>query len=109
MAQGYTFVCGECGHSLLSWGDGNPYFYDESGKKQYAYHPDDEALARCIGNDSEHICLSCGHEFLIDSLKPVRKCPECESGKIRDTFSLHDERCPFCKKGTFFGEPGPIS
>ncbi len=55
MAQGLRYVCGGCGHVIEAWSDGNPYFIDETGAKQYAHHPDHERLAWCIGNDSPHI------------------------------------------------------
>ena len=51
MAQRTTWLCTTCGHSIAAWSDGNPYYIDEAGEKQYAYHPDHERLARCIGND----------------------------------------------------------
>ena len=61
MAQGVTFSCNHCGHSIEAWDDGNPYYLDERGKKRYAYHPSSER-DQCVGNDSPHICLSCGFD-----------------------------------------------
>ena len=29
----------------------------------------------CVGNDSPHICLSCGCKFMVDSRKPISPCP----------------------------------
>jgi predicted lipoprotein with Yx(FWY)xxD motif len=56
MAMGVCFVCSNCAHSVEAWDDGNPYYLDDGGKKVYAYHPDHEALAKCIGNDAPHLC-----------------------------------------------------
>jgi len=46
-------------------GDGNPYWIADSGEKHYAYHPYHEKIARCVGYDSPHLCLSCGKEFQV--------------------------------------------
>ena len=40
MAQGIRLVCENCGKSIEAWDDGNPYYLDRRGKKQYAWHPD---------------------------------------------------------------------
>jgi len=48
MAEAVRYVCGKCGHAIEAWSDGNPYYIDDAGTKQYAYHPDHERLARCI-------------------------------------------------------------
>lgn len=105
MAEGIRFVCGYCGHAIESWSDGNPYYLDEEGNKQYAYHPDHKRLDKCIGNDVLHICLSCGQEFMVDSLMPVSTCPKCHAIDIVDTYQLDGRLCPFCKAGTFVADP----
>lgn len=56
MAQGRIYICENCGKSVEAWDEGNPYFLDQRGKKQYRYHPDRERDL-CIGNDSDLICL----------------------------------------------------
>ena len=102
MAESKVFECSNCGITVESWSDGNPYYYDlETGKKKYAYHPDHENLALCVGNDEEHICLSCGHEFKIDNQTPIFKCPECSSDQTSKTFFLDGVECPLCKNGLF--------
>ena len=58
MAEGIKYVCGKCRHTIEAWSDGNPYYIDDHGGRQYAYHPDHERLARCIGNDVPNLCLS---------------------------------------------------
>lgn len=68
MAECIRYVCNHCSKDLQSWSDGNPYFINASGRKEYAYHPNHEGLARCIGNDSPHLCLQCGHGFRVDSV-----------------------------------------
>ena len=106
MAEAKRFVCSKCQHSLEAWSDGNPYYIDEDGTKQYAYHPDHERLARCIGNDTPHLCLSCGHEFKVDSRDPVDACPKCSARDIADSYQLDGKQCPFCKAGVFAAEEG---
>jgi hypothetical protein len=32
-----------CGRKIDAWSDGNPFYIDETGKKQYAYHLDLQA------------------------------------------------------------------
>ena len=110
MAAGFRFVCSGCDHNIEAWDEGNPYYINENGKKQYAYHPD-VLRNRCIGNDSPHLCLSCGHEFMVDSEVPIAACPKCKVGKIVDTMELSGKACPYCKRGVFVVDPGwrPIS
>ena len=43
MAECRRFVCSGCGRKIDAWSDGNPFYIDETGKKQYAYHPDLQA------------------------------------------------------------------
>jgi DNA-directed RNA polymerase subunit RPC12/RpoP len=101
MAEAVCYICSECGKTLEAWSDGNPYYIDEKGQKQYAYHPDHENLARCIGNDSPHLCLNCGKEFLVDSRAPSMECPQCGEKDFVSTFELDGITCPFCKRGIF--------
>ena len=108
MAQGYRFDCTACDKSIDAWDDGNPYFIDETGKKQYAYHPNSNRHL-CIGNDSPHLCLLCGKEFMIDSRAPIEACPRCASPRIVDTYDLHDQPCPFCRDGHFEARGSMIS
>ncbi len=105
MAEGIRFVCNNCGRSIEAWSDGNPYYIDEAGDKKYAYHPDHENLARCIGNETPHLCLKCGEEFCVDSLDPITKCPVCMDNEIVDTNELEGRSCPYCKQGVFFRDP----
>jgi DNA-directed RNA polymerase subunit RPC12/RpoP len=106
MAEGVRFICGNCRKAIEAWSDGNPYYLDSDGAKQCAYHPDHERLALCIGNDSPHICLACGGEFMVDSLAPVAACPDCGATEIAHTFGLDGVRCPYCKVGEFDADPG---
>ena len=113
MAQGYLFVCGKCDHTIESWDDGNPYYFESvitkagevKQKKKYAYHPHHELLERCIGNDAEHLCLSCKKEFMVDSEAPITTCPKCKSSEIVDTMELEGKSCPYCKEGVFGRDP----
>lgn len=101
MAEGIRYICSSCGRAIQAWSDGNPYYLDEKGQKQYAYHPDHERLSRCIGNDTPHLCLRCGVEFQVDSLNPVKHCPDCGSTEFAPTFRLEGSSCPYCQEGTF--------
>lgn len=105
MAECYRYICSDCRRSIDAWSDGNPYYIDEAGQKQYAYHPNHELRDKCIGNDSPHLCLDCGKEVLIDSRVSGRHCPDCESKKIIDTFLLEGVACPTCKTGRFQKDP----
>jgi len=111
MAEGRRFVCDECGNSVEVWSDGNPYYFDTRGKKQYAYHPDHEALAKCIGNDEDVYCLGCGREFRVDSNHVADCCLKCSSQEVVSTSELGDRRCPKCSRGVFRIDPDwlPIS
>ncbi len=101
MAEGIRFVCNNCGRLIEAWSDGNPYYIDEAGEKKYAYHPDHKGLARCIGNDSPHLCLACGAEFNVYSREPIIECPVCNDDEIVRTYELEGTRCPYCKQGVF--------
>ena len=101
MAQGFRFVCDTCDHAIVAWDDGNPYYVDDAGKKQYAHHPNHELLERCIGNDAEHLCLSCGKEFMVDSEAPITTCPKCQASTTVDMMELGGKSCPYCTQGTF--------
>lgn len=105
MAEGVSFVCGKCSHSIEAWSDGNPYYIDEAGKKQYAYHPDHQNLERCVGNDDPHLCLACGKGFKEDSRAPRGRCPRCRSTEIAPTTELDGKLCPFCGEGRFRSDP----
>lgn len=100
MAEAVRYFCEHCHHSIESWSDGNPYYIDRNGAKQYVYHPDSR-VAQCIGNESPHLCLCCGSEFTVDSLAPIAACPKCSSSEFVSTFRLTGQQCPYCKKGTF--------
>jgi len=101
MANSILNSCNTCGKSIEAWSDGNPYYLGRNGKKKYAYHPDHEELAKCIGNDSPYLCIKCSKEFKVDSQNPLMECPECESGDIEPTTALDGRKCPFCNNGTF--------
>jgi len=105
MAEGIRFKCSDCGKTIDAWSDGNPYYIDSHGKKEYAHHPDHKNLARCIGNDSPHLCLRCGEEFLVDSREPISTCPKCGSKDISDAYRLDGRTCPFCNQGAFQLDP----
>lgn len=105
MAEGVRYLCEGCSKEIESWSDGNPYYIDVAGVKQYAYHPNHEKLAQCIGNDSPHLCLTCGEEFMVDTQAPAMLCPKCGGGEAANTFQLEGLLCPYCKSGIFITDP----
>jgi hypothetical protein len=104
MGMCVRFVCQYCGDAIDSWDEGNPYYVDSAGNKQYAYHPQPER-EHCIGIESPHLCLSCGIQFPVDSNSQVGVCPACSSADVVDTFRLGGRRCPSCKIGSFKLDP----
>ena len=105
MAEAKRYVCENCHKAIVAWSDGNPYYIDEAGAKQYAYHPDHERLSMCIGNDDPHLCLACGDEFMVDSRRPITACPKCGDADISDTYNLGGRQCPYCSAGVFAADP----
>lgn len=102
MAMGIQLICNHnhCGKEIEAWDEGNPFYFDDYGKKQYAYHPDPDR-DKCIGVDSDYLCLSCGNEFMIDSEAKIIECPKCTSKETCDSFDLKDKTCPYCNNGKF--------
>ena len=100
MAQGTCFVCSSCSHTIQAWDDGNPYYLDAHGQKQYAYHPNPKREL-CTGNDSLYLCLDCGEESMVDSEAPVDHCVKCASRNFVDLMALEGKTCPVCKVGTY--------
>lgn len=101
MAEGIRWTCTACSNTVEAWSDGNPYTVDRNGQKTYVYHPDHEALARAVGNDTPTLCLGCGFAFVNDSRERWARCPRCGSNDIRDTFRLGGCDCPVCRRGVF--------
>ena len=99
-------MCDQCSFEVEAWSDGNPYYRDARGRKKYAYHPDHDALARCIGNDVPHLCLACGCETRVDSLKPRTTCRRCKAERLVPVWDLTDVACPRCKAGTMRWDAG---
>jgi DNA-directed RNA polymerase subunit RPC12/RpoP len=104
MAQGFRFVCSDCKRAITAWDEGNPYYFDEHGKKRYAYHPDEER-DQCTGNDTDYLCLACGRQFRREQLSPKKGCTKCRSPSIIDTWLLDGKPCPYCRKGRFGIDP----
>ena len=104
MAMGIRFNCSECKFWVEAWDEGNPYYFDSHGKKQYAYHPSHERMF-CVGNDRPNLCLACSKRFMVDLAAPVLQCPKCKSVDISDTFRLARKKCPKCKQGIFKKDP----
>ena len=105
MAEARRFVCGSCHRAIVDWSDGNPYYIDKAGRKQYAYHPDHDRLEQCVGNDSPHLCLDCGKQSEVDSRAPIANCPKCGGNQFVPMYQLSGQRCPYCKVGVFAVDP----
>lgn len=104
MAEARRFACSSCRHSVTAWSDGNPYVLD-GGVKRYVYHPDHEALARAVGNDSPAMCARCGRQTVQDSAAPPHPCTRCRSLEFVDLFDLDGRPCPRCRVGTYRQDP----
>ena len=104
MAEGRTYTCNACAHRVTAWDDGNPYFIDAEGQKQYAYHPSRER-EQCTGNDAPVLCLGCGAEAMSDSAAPLRACPTCGAKRLVNTWKLDGRACPLCRQGRFTFDP----
>jgi DNA-directed RNA polymerase subunit RPC12/RpoP len=105
VAECRFFACTSCRFTVEAWSDGNPYYRDEAGRKRYAYHPDHENLARCIGNDEPHLCTACGRKVKVDSLKPRTRCPGCKAEALVAVWDLEGVACPKCRVGTLHVDP----
>lgn len=77
MAQAKKFICRKCGHIIETRPEGNPFYIDDAGQKRYAYHPDHDGLARCIGNDVDCLCRACGLKCQVDSRFLTGQCRSC--------------------------------
>ena len=102
MAQSIYIGCTHCDIEFEIWSDRNAYYLNENGEKVYVYHPSND-IALATGYDQDHLCMSCGEVFPIDSKDPIDKCPKCSSTNLQemDQFDLLEKDCPYCKKGTF--------
>jgi|TARA_Y100000031_G_C8179039_1_gene365521 hypothetical protein len=114
MAAQFNFIC-ECGFLTGAWDDGNPYILDpekshlpRSKQKKYVYHPSAEAMY-AIWNDIPYICLSCCHEFKVDTFKRRTTCTKCKSEDMVDICKLGGRICPKCKIHTLRVCGGAIS
>ena len=105
MASCERVTCDHCAHTIDVWSDGNPYYIDEDGKKRYAYHPNHELLARCIGNDEPHLCLACGARTKVDSRAPRDRCRKCRARALVSTDDVAGRQCPYCRQGVFQVDP----
>ncbi|MGZ8377188.1 MAG: hypothetical protein ACXWZS_12635 [Gemmatirosa sp.] len=104
MAEGREFACTACARTITAWDEGDPYYRDADGEKQYAYHPSPER-ARCTGVDSPRLCLACGAECTSDSAAPTTRCPACAARRLVDTWKLEGRACPWCSAGVFRSDP----
>ena len=105
MAECRRFVCSNCDRAIEVWSDGNPYYLDGEGTKHYAHHPGHDGLAKCIGNDVPHLCLTCGTTCNVDSRAPREQCPSCDARPLVPTGKLGGRQCPYCEDGIFEADP----
>lgn len=107
MAAGKVLTCSACDRQVEAWDEGDPYFLDAQGEKQYAYHPDPQR-ALCTGLDVPSLCLHCGAETTIDAADVPAPCPQCGQREVVDLWELDGRTCPWCKTGTFAADLGPF-
>jgi hypothetical protein len=106
MAEGRMYASSGCAFTVEAWSDGNPYYRDERGRKRYAYHPDHENLARCIGNDEPHLCTACGAIVKVDSEKRTDRCRKCKAVALVPIWEIGGRACPRCRSGVFVEDAG---
>ena len=107
------YKCDECGYaSRRGWG-GFMYVIDRRGLRIPCPHPgeydkvykvlgkkaSDELIRERTGFNSDCVCLECLGQFFLDIKRDERKCPYCESTRIRTIRQLVDQICPKCKNG----------
>lgn len=104
---------------MEAWDYGNPYIIDQSGERQHCLHPaagdiikdvraviaiaDPDVLhkdAGRMGNESDLLCLDCGHSTRLDPDVDTLTCAKCGGAKLRDHMELDGAACPKCRKGT---------
>jgi len=120
-----TFKCSNCGFSVDSWDDGNPYVEDPRGKRHYFHHPCEEEQIREIagrvlgrtpkreeidemvklhgGNESNFICADCLRITQRNPSKDALVCGDCHSSRLVRTHELGGTRCLSCEVGQFDG------
>ena len=131
MAEGRVYACTHCDKRIEAWDEGNPWtwlhlipiefrseFMPEQASEECSddpvkidcYHPRPSGIP-IVGNDVEHLCLACGHEFLFDIAaqdsddEPPPPCPACKSSKTTDCWLLEGKSCPFCGSGHLKADP----
>jgi hypothetical protein len=115
MASCLDIRCTHCDNTFASWSDGNPYYLDpermltrpRSRCKVYVYHPHHPEHP-IVGNDVPHLCLSCNHEFMVDTEKPRSTCTKCRSTNIAETDECDGQVCPKCREGRLKAEDSGI-
>ena len=104
MAMFNFFVCDFCNHEIEVWDEGDPYYFDRYGKKQYAPHPH-PMFEMIKGFDSLYLCLECGEEVTVDSEEPTSVCSACHAETLVQASQLCGKPCPACKRGHFRLDP----
>jgi len=87
MAQQFIYTCSECGYSISAWGDGNPYFISDEGKRLFFYHPSESLL-------KEYIAKSEGRDLTGDALNEFLRN---RTGNMSDMICL--DSASFCGFG----------
>jgi hypothetical protein len=105
MAACIRLQCTHCKTHIDVWDEGNPYYFDENGRKRYAYHPSPKRNI-CVGADPSLVCLNCSNQFIGDSLDAAQsKCSKCGSPHVAEPRELKGRSCPYCKVGVFNVDP----
>jgi len=107
------YRCNQCELSLPSGWGGCMYVEDDDGRRIICPHPGERStVAEALGKDaprelveartgfnSHCVCLDCLGQFKLDIKKDDRRCPHCNSRKVKTVRELVGEPCPKCKEG----------
>jgi hypothetical protein len=96
---GVRFICTNCTNDVEAWEGGVPYYFDRQGMKKYAYHTDPN-VERCVGRDTQRLCMACGAKAMVDSGTRLTHCFTCNSDKIASLLGISGRMCPYCKIGS---------
>ena len=109
---GYIYVIDDLGERIVC-----PHPAEDATIRQVLGDDEsDEVIKERTGFNSHCVCLKCLRQFDLDLgdderanpwpqmcgaqfRRDERKCPHCESSRVRTAFEMIDQRCPKCKRG----------
>jgi hypothetical protein len=128
MLENYGYKCTACGFKLPAGRAGHFYVANDAGERVPCDHNDENGtIARVLGIDEEVIsscswnpasrrapvdlmeerigylspcvCLDCTAAFGLDLKRDPRRCPACDSDRVKTELEMVDEPCPRCGEG----------